>query len=168
MTFKDDLQNLMGTPVSQSKYIYGSIFHLMFNVTAGDAELVCNGCQWVLLDAADSVRLHDEAALSSDVISGLLTGKRLRSVESSPGSLSLHFDDVVLCGFATEDYHLMLHDGVSLKSPEWLAETDAARDSFMLFRPDGPAAGYEFSGYFDLNSVPWGAHYLSAQEGIIG
>ncbi|WP_158693538.1 hypothetical protein [Neorhizobium alkalisoli] len=106
--------------------------------------------------------------MSSEALSDIFTGKRLRSSDISPGSIAFHFDEVVLYGFATEDYHLFLHDGVALGSGEWLEQAGAARDSFMLFSPGREAVGYEFSEYFDLKSAPWGAHYFSAQESSLG
>ncbi|WP_332303251.1 hypothetical protein [Rhizobium sp. GR12] len=168
MTFQDGLQDLVGKPVVQSKHIYGSIFHLLFSANGGEVELVCNGCQWVIFNDVGEVLLHDEAVLSSEALSGVFTGLRLRSQEVLPASLSLRFDGAVFHGFMTEVYHLDIHDGVILGSDEWLEQADAARDSFMLFDPGQEALGYEFSEYFDLNSAPWRDRYLSAGERTVG
>lgn len=70
MTFQDGLQDLIGKPVVHSKYIHGSIFHLLFAANGGEVELVCNGCQWIVLGNAGEVLLHDEAVLSSKALSG--------------------------------------------------------------------------------------------------
>jgi hypothetical protein len=166
--FENGLRDLVGISITQSTYIHGSIFHLGFAVSGGVAELVCNGCQWVVLNEKRVVLLHDESALSSEALSDIFTGNGLLSYEISPGSIALHFDDVVFHAFATEDYHLFLHDGVALGSDEWLELAGVVRDSFMLMRPGCEAVGYEFSEYFDLKLAPWGAHYLSAQESSLG
>lgn len=168
MTFENGLRDLVGTTVAQSKYVYGSIFHLVFAVSGADIELVCNGCQWAALNEEGDILLHDESVLSSQALSSIFTGKRLRSFSISPDSIAMHFDDVVLYGFATEEYHLFLHDGVVLGSDEWLKQAEAARDSFMLVRPGHETVGYEFSEYFDLKSVSWGERYASTQEGSLG
>lgn len=73
MTFQDGLQDLVGKPVVQSKYIYGSIFHLLFSANGGEVEFVCNGCQWVIFNDVGEVLLHDEAALSTEALSGVFT-----------------------------------------------------------------------------------------------
>ncbi|SCY79791.1 hypothetical protein [Rhizobium sp. NFACC06-2] len=164
MTFQDGLQDLVDKPVVYSKYIHGSIFHLLFAANGGEVELVCNGCQWIILGNAGEVLLHDEGVLSNEVLSDVFTSLRLRSHEVLSASLSLHFDGAIFHGFTTEAYHLALHDGVVLGSAEWLKQADAARDSFMLFNPGEDAVGYEFSNYFDLNSAPWRARYLFARE----
>ncbi|MGK6316953.1 hypothetical protein [Neorhizobium sp. DT-125] len=168
MSFENDLRTLIGIPVSQAKYIFGSIFHLHFATALGEAELVCNGCQWAVFRGNDDILLHDEAALSSETLSHLFAGKRLRSADVTESILTLGFDDIIFHAFLTEDYHLYLHDGVALGSPEWMAMTDAARQSFMLFRPGKEAEGYEFSTYCDLAAPPWGAAYLAAQEAADG
>ena len=168
MNFENDLKSLVGTPLSQAKHIFGSIFHLYFTMAEGEAEFVCNGTQWALLNADGAIVLHDEAALSSEILSGAFTGKRLRAAEASAAMLTLRFDDVVLHAFQTEDYHLFLHDGVALGSAEWRSMNSSARESFMLFAPDREATGYEFSQYLDLTTVPWGPAYLAKQEGADG
>lgn len=163
MSFENNLRALIGTPVSQSKYIYGSIFHLDFVTTEGEAELVCNGCQWAVFKD-NEIRLHDEAVLSNSALSGLFTGQRLRFVEMTPSMLTLHFDDSVLRSFITKEYHLDIHDNVGLDTPEWRAISDASRHSFMLFLPRNEETGWEFSAYCDLENIPWGAKYLATQE----
>ncbi|MBB4481151.1 hypothetical protein [Rhizobium etli] len=168
MTFQDELNYLIGSPISASKYIYGSIFHILFARADGDTKLICNGCQWAVLDEAGTVILHDELALSSALIGDLFTGKRLRAVRADAAVLTLRFDDIVFHAFTTEEYHLDIHEGVALGSAEWQAISDGARNSFILFRPGHDASGYEFSQYFDLTAVPWGAAYLKKQEGMNG
>ncbi|MFK0208529.1 hypothetical protein [Agrobacterium sp. NPDC090283] len=168
MTFQDGLQNLIGKPVVQSKYIYGSIFHLLFAADGGEVELVCNGCQWVVLNDGGEVLLHDESVLSSEALSGVFTGLRLRSQEVLPASLSLRFDGAVFHAFMTEEYHLDIHEGVALGSPEWRQLPEAARDSFVIVSRPRKTVGWEFSAYSNLADVSWGAAYLAMQEASHG
>lgn len=164
MSFQDDIQSLVGLPISASKYIYGSIFHLLFASPDGEAKLICNGCQWALVDESDAVVLQDEAPLSSGVIGSQFTGKRLRATQVSADELTLRFDDIIFHAFMTQEYHLDIHEGVALGSPEWRQMPEAARHSFVIIKPLRKTVGWEFSAYSNIAAAPWGAAYLAMQE----
>lgn len=168
MSFQDDIQSLVGLPISASKYIYGSIFHLLFTSADGEVKLICNGCQWALVDESGAIVLQDEAALSSGVIGSHFTGKRMRAAEISADALTLRFDDMVFHAFMTEEYHLDIHEGVALGSPEWRQLPEAARDSFVIVSRLRKTVGWEFSAYSNLAGVSWGAAYLAMQEASHG
>jgi hypothetical protein len=164
MQFRNELAALSGSPISRTQFISGSIFHLYFTVADSEAALICNGCQWGVMDDNNKILLHDEDTLSNDLIREVFSGRRLRAANLEPALISLSFDDFVFHAFVTEDYHLYLHDGVALHSPEWQKISAAARHGFMLSRAGQETEGFDFGEYYDLDAVSWGDAYLKARE----
>ncbi|WP_117194080.1 hypothetical protein [Rhizobium terrae] len=164
MRFETELLQIAKPRASHATYIHGSIFHLTIPDIGGRAKLICNGCQWLVVDESGTVVLHDEDAFSDAVIDRVFAGQTLHLLRAGPTLLTLRLDRSHFHAFTTEDYHLYLHDGVALRSVAWQKTPTAARASFMLFRPMQVPVTYEFEDYCDLSSEPWAEAYLEAQS----